>query len=311
MKVATKTGTSRTHPEKSSIVSIVSGWARHGAESFLATQRILLDLAMRQNANVMQSVRQQLTDPHASPTALLSEVAGEGMTNFIEGQKVLLDLGKQQNEILMAGVKERVGDWPAAQAMTDLLQRNIETFVHMQQEFLKIASKQSHTWMEAAKSGKAFHGEPLLELAREGMDNFVKAQKHFLDVIVEETAKATGSKKAKAGLKKMKKAELSDMARQATESLIDAQKKLVDIAGKQMNANMKTAGKSLELVRPFSFLPLSELTREGVKAYANAQKALMEVVGKPAGEHKAPGKPAHHAKKAAHAKKEKAKAAAA
>jgi hypothetical protein len=311
MPAATKTGTSRTHPEKSSIVSIVSGWARHGAESFLATQRMLLDLAMRQNANVMQSVRQQLTDPHHSPTALLSEVAGEGMTNFIEGQKVLLDLGKQQNEILMAGVKEQVGDWPAVQAMTDLLQRNVETFVHMQQEFLKIARKQSHTWMEATKSGKAFHGEPLLELAREGMDNFVKAQKHFLDVIVEETAKATGSKKAKPGLKKIKKAELSEMARQATESLIDAQKKLVDIAGKQMNANMKTAGKSLELLRPFPFLPLSELTREGVNAYVNAQKALMEVVGRSAGEHKAPGKPAHHAKKAAHAQKEKAKAAAA
>jgi hypothetical protein len=57
---------------------------------------------------------------------------------------------------------------------------------------------------------------------------------------------------------------------------IEAQKKLVDIAGKQMNANMKTAGKSLEPLRPFSFVPLSELTQEGVKAYANAQKALMD-----------------------------------
>jgi hypothetical protein len=65
---------------------------------------------MRQNANVMQALRQQLTDPHHSPTAILSEVAGEGMTNFIEGQKVLLELGKQQNEILMTGVKERIGD---------------------------------------------------------------------------------------------------------------------------------------------------------------------------------------------------------
>jgi hypothetical protein len=195
--------------------------------------------------------------------------------------------------------------------MTDLLQRSIETFVQMQQEFLKIAGKQSHTWMEAAKSGKPFHGEPLLDLARDGMDNFVKAQKHFLDVIVEETAKATGSKKAEGAVKKIKRAELSEMARQATESLIDAQKKLVDIAGKQMNANMKTTGKSLELLPPFPFVPLSELTREGVKSYVNAQKALLDAVAKPAGEHKAPAKPAYHAKKKTHAKKEKAKAAAA
>jgi hypothetical protein len=311
MPAATKTATSRTHPEKSSIVSIVSGWARHGVESFLATQKILLDLAMRQNANVMQTVSHQLTDPDHSPTALLSQVAVESMTNFIEGQKVLLDLGKQQNEILMAMVKERVGDWPAAQAVTGLLQRNIDTFVHMQQEFLKIARKQSHTWVEAAKSGKPFHGEPLLDLVREGMDNFVKAQQHFLDVIVQETAKATGSKKVKIAVKKIEKTELLAAARQATESLIDAQKKLVDIAGKQMNANMKTASKGLGLLRPFPVVPLSELTQEGVKAYASAQKALMEVVGRPAGEHKAQGKPAHRAKKAAHGKQEKVKAAAA
>src|ERR1700758_4614277 len=108
MRAATKTEPSRTHPKESSFVSILSGWAQQGVQSFFATQRILLDLAMRQNANVMHALRQQLTDPHHSPTAILSEVAGEGMTNFIEGQKVLLDLGKQQNAILMTAAKERV-----------------------------------------------------------------------------------------------------------------------------------------------------------------------------------------------------------
>ena len=80
--------------------------------------------------------------------------------------------------------------------MTDLLRRSVETFIHMQQEFLKIAGKQTHTWVEAAKAGKPFDGEHLVDLAREGMENFVKAQKQFLDVIAEETAKATGAKQA-------------------------------------------------------------------------------------------------------------------
>src|SRR5256885_7632669 len=52
-----------------------------------ATQRILVDLAMRQNASVMHAVREQLSDPHRSPTAILSEIAENGMTNFLEGQK--------------------------------------------------------------------------------------------------------------------------------------------------------------------------------------------------------------------------------
>ncbi|HUJ95942.1 MAG TPA: hypothetical protein VLW84_11800 [Terriglobales bacterium] len=309
MPAAVKTETSRAHPRESSFVSVLSGWAQQGVQSFFATQRILLDLAMRQNANIMHALRQQLTDPHHSPTTILSEVAGEGMANFIEGQKILLDLGKQQNEILMEGVKERIGDWPAAHAMTDLLRRSVDTFIHMQEEFLKIAGKQTHTWVEAAKEGKPYQPEHLVDLAREGMENFVKAQKQFLDVIADETAKATGSKKTNGAIRKIKKTELPELARKATESLIDAQKKLVDVAGKQMNTNVKTAGKALELLRPFPFLPLAELTREGVKSYVDAQKALMDVMVKPVGEHKQPGAPAQRRRRVVRGKKAAAAAA--
>lgn len=297
MPVANRT---EHHPRESSFVSILSGWAQQGVQTFFATQRILLDLAMRQNANVMHAVREQLSDPHHSPTAILSEVAGEGMANFIEGQQILLELGKQQNEILMNGVKERVGDCPRRMAAIDLLRRSVDTFIHMQQEFLKITEKQTHTWVEAAKSGKPYQPEHLVDLAREGMDNFVKAQKQFLDVVASETAKATGGKHTEGV--KMKKTELAEIARQTTESFIEAQKKLVDVAGQQMNTNVKTAGKTLELLRPFPFLPLAELTREGVKSYVDAQKALMDVIAKPNGREHA-GKTEHHAKRPVRAKR--------
>jgi len=262
---------------------------------------------MRQNASVMHSVRQQLSDPEHSPTAILGEVAGEGVTNFIEGQKVLLELGLRQHEILMEGVKERIGEQRAAHAVTDLLRRSVETFIHMQQEFLKIAGKQTHTWVEAAKAGKPYQPKVLTELAREGMENFVNAQKKFMDVIADETAKATGGRHGN-GFKKIKKTELAALARQATESFIEAQRKLVDLAGQQMNANVKTAAKAVELLRPFPFVPLAELTREGVKSYVDTQNALIDMV-KPAGEHKAAGKTHHRAKAAHHAAKRHAAAA--
>jgi HEPN domain-containing protein len=287
---------SRPHLRESSFVSLLSGWATQGVQTFFTTQRILLDLAMRQNANVMHAVRQQLTDPHHSPTAILSEVAGAGVSNFIEGQKILLDLGQQQNEILLSGVKERVGDWPAVHAVTDLLRRSLAAFIDMQQEFLKIAGKQTHTWVEAAKNGKPYQGEHLMEMAREGMENFVKAQKEFLDVVAEETAKATSGKHTN-GTKKMKKTELAELARQATESFIDAQKKLADVAGQQMSFNLKSAGKAMELLTPFPFLPLADLTREGVKSYVDAQKALMDVFVKSTHAPKPAPKTVPHAKR--------------
>ena len=43
-------------------VSLLSEWVRQGTESFFATQRILLDLVMRQNANTISAVRERLSD---------------------------------------------------------------------------------------------------------------------------------------------------------------------------------------------------------------------------------------------------------
>jgi len=290
MSVTTKTKI-RTHSREPSFVSGLSGWAQHGVQSFFATPRSLLDLAMRQNTNVMHFLRQQLSDPHHSPRAVLSEMAGESLTNFNEAQKVLLDLSKQQNEILMTAVKERIGEGPAAHATADLLQRSVDTFIHMQEEFLKIAGKQTHIWVEAVKTGKPLPGRaPLVALAREGMENFAKAQKQFLDVIAEETAKATGGKRT--AIKKIKKTELSKLARQAAELFINTQQKMVELAGKQMNANVKTAGKTLELLRS---LP----------------KALMGAMVKSTGEHKRTVKPVLRGKNPAAREKKQAAAAAA
>jgi HEPN domain-containing protein len=269
---------SRAHPRESSVISLLSGWAQQGAQTLFATQRILIDLAMRQNATVINAIKQQLSDSQHSPTAILSEVAGEGMTNFLEGQKILLNLGKEQNELLMKGIKERMGDSPRRQALVDLLRRSVESFIEMQEEFLSVADRQAHSWVDAAKAGKPYQPEQFVDLARESMEGFVKAQKQFLDVISEETEKATGDKRANGAAKKMKPTELSELARSSTDAFIEAQKRLVDVAGRQVNANVKTTGKAIELLQPFPFLPLNELTRDVVKSYVEAQKALMDAV---------------------------------
>ena len=290
MSATTKTKGSRTHSTKPSLVSSLSGWAQQGVQGFLAMPRSLLDLAVRQNTNVMHFLRQQLSDPHHSPRVVLSEMAGESMTNFIEAQKVLLDLSKQQNEIVMTAVRERIGDGSAANATADLLRRSVETFIHMQEEYLKIAAKQANIWTEAARTSKPLPGRAfLVGLAREGMENFAKAQKQFLDILAEESAKATSGKRS--AIKKIKKTELSKLARKAVELFIDTQEKMVGVARKQLTANVKTAGKTLEILRP---LP----------------KTLMDAMVMPAREQKRESKPVRGKKPAARGKKKELAAAA-
>jgi len=71
---------------ESSFVSLLSGWVQQGFDNFFATQRILVDLAMRQNASAMNFVREQLADPAFCPVSIFTELVGEGMSNFIEGR---------------------------------------------------------------------------------------------------------------------------------------------------------------------------------------------------------------------------------
>jgi hypothetical protein len=170
-----KTTKSRAHPPKrSSYAEVLSGWAQQGLENFFSTQRLLFDLAIRPYANVMHLLREKLADSRRVPAELLVELAGEGVTNFIAGQNVLLDLAQQQNKIVMTGVKERVSASTTASALTDVLRRSVENFLAMQQEFLKIAGRQTHTWLEAAKEGKPFQGKQWVELAREATENFIR-----------------------------------------------------------------------------------------------------------------------------------------
>ena len=73
-----------------------------------------------------------------------------------------------------------------------------------------------------------------------------------MDVIAEETSKATSGKHTN-GAHKTKKTELSQLARKATEAFIEAQKKLVDVAGRQMNASVKSRARPWKFFGHFLF----------------------------------------------------------
>ena len=267
-----------THPAReSSFVSLLSGWVQQGVENLFATQRILVDLAMSQNTRAMNFLRERLQDPAFRPASILTEVASEGMSNFIEGQKVLLHLAQKEYEIVTTGVKERVGRYTAAVAMTDLMQRSFDTFVNMQQDFLKTSDKQTHNWLNTIKAGKPYDPEGLVELARDSFDTFIRTQKKFLDVVSEEMTKAMSGGAAK---KPIKKTGITELARQATDSFIEAQKKLMDVAGRQSNAQIKAVGKTIDMLPPPPFINWPEMTRASVKSIVNAEKAVIDSVTK-------------------------------
>jgi hypothetical protein len=279
---------------ESSFVNLLSGWVQQGVENFFATQRILVDLAMRQNGTVIDVLREKLTAPDFRPVTVAKEFAGEGLANFIEGQKLLLGLAQRENEILATGVKERVGGFAVTDALVNTIHRSIDTFVEMQLEYLKSAGKHVHGRLAAVKAGEEYEGDTVVELAREGLENFVQAQKKFLHVVAEETSTLTGGKEVTPS--KAKKTALTELAQEAADAFVDVQKKLMDVAARQVHVTLKTAGTAAKLMPTVPYREIPDLTREGFRSFVEAEKAVLESVTKRPEPRKAPAKTARRVK---------------
>ena len=277
-----KPAPSTRHGLPSTFLSLLTGWVEQGVESFFATQRVLVDVAMRQNAALTKTLRDGIADPEHSPAAILTDLAMEGTSSFTEVQKIILNLAHQQNAIIMNAGKERVAGSPRAIAVADLVHRSLDTLIKMQQEFLNTTSKQTLTWLEAVKDGKIYENGHLVDMAREGMETFVQSQKKFLDVIAEETSKFMSGKHAHP-VKPVKVTELSKLADEATNSFVEAQKRLLEVMGKQVNVNLRAVTRTMDLVSPTRFLPVANITGEGVKSFVAAEKALIESMVKRSG----------------------------
>lgn len=259
--------------------SLLTDWTRQGTETFFASQRILWDLVMRQNASTTTAFKEQLASVRTAPVAALTEMVGEGVSNLIAVERVLLHLAQRENEILMGAMQERTGKSAPAAAVTSFIRRTIDTYVEMQMHFLTLAAKQADHWVDSAKSGKPFDGKALPELARESVENFVRAQKKYLDVVAEETVNLTNGV-AHAG--SSKKTQIPELAQEATEAFIDAQKKVLDIYAQQGDVNLKAARTAFEALNPFQPAVLKRFSRDTVENFVSAEKAMLDMMAKPA-----------------------------
>lgn len=215
-----------------------------------------------------------------SPLALLTELAVEGTSSLVEAQRTLLSLAQQENDIFLNGLKARIGSFLPGVAMTDMVRRSVEILISMQQELLTSTSKQTLEWVEAEKSSNPDRSARLVELAREAVQTFTHAQKKLLEVVAEESARASGSKHAHPE-KPLKKAELVALAREASAAFIEAQKSLLDVMGQQMNVNLDLTAESMQMMSPAQLLPVATFSPQRVKDFFDTETSLIGSLIKP------------------------------
>jgi hypothetical protein len=98
--------------------------------------------------------------------------------------------------------------------------------------------------------------------------------------VAQETAKATSGKKPDEG-KVAKKTEVAQLARDAGNAFVEAQKRLLDVMGQQMNVNLDAATRTIGLVSPSQLLPIATRTGQGVKNFFDSEKSIFGSFIKP------------------------------
>jgi hypothetical protein len=117
-----------------------------------------------------------------------------------------------------------------------------------------------------------------MEYAREGVEAFTRAQTDFLNVVAEETSRATSGKHP---AKPLAKTELAHLAREAANAFIEAQKRLLDVMGQQMNVNLDAATRTAEMISPGRLVPMASLTGKEVREFFDKETSLINSYIKP------------------------------
>ncbi len=104
----------------------LAGLYNRGVERLVATQKTALDLASRQNADLLDVCQRALPAASTMP-ALLFDMAGQAFENFLENQKRVLDAFAERNAALLAFSRQRTSHaCQCAAPLTQLAEESVE-----------------------------------------------------------------------------------------------------------------------------------------------------------------------------------------
>jgi hypothetical protein len=277
--MATKARAARTQPARpvrSSLADLIGDWVRQGTEGFIATEKILLDLAAQQNALALTIVRERLGLFSPTPSKAAIDLAGKSIHNFFQAQQMLLEYLGRQNQIVAEGLKPGLKG-SSAENLADVVHRGLDNLVAAQSRFLELFETEATGAVDDFGAGKNFDAGRVTELARKGMREFLHSQKKFLDIVEDELVR----KKTETNGHGRKRMDLLETAKKSVDAFVEVQKHMLDLASDQINVNVKLAREVITgdiEKHPSTSLP--DIVKKSVDSFVAAQKALVEVASK-------------------------------
>ena len=260
----------------SSIPNLLGEWIRQGTEGFIATQKILLDLAAQQNALALTMLRERVGGFKPNPSGAVIDLVAKGIHNFMEAQRIVLDIAARENDILSEGLMPGIAGTPV-EGLAEVIHKGLNAFIGAQKVFLNQFEAQTNGAIEDYREKKGFDSGRLADLARDGVKDFIHSQTKFLHIIETEML----SKKERPVMEDSN-VDLFATAQKSVDALVEAEKRLLDLASNQVSLDVKIVREILNTrmeERPTTTLP--EIMKKSVDSFVAAQKALVELASKP------------------------------
>jgi hypothetical protein len=271
----------KKEPQTASPGSFLTNWAHQGVQSFVAAQKILMDLAAQENALLIGMVRERIGKPAFQPVVSLAGLAEKGVENLANAGKILLDLAAGETALAVDGLKEGLRLPIAAGAVAEVVRHRVDTLIALQKALLDATAEQTHAVAESFRGGgNMLAAANVAEFARRGIEGFVESEKKFLDLAAQEVTAATKGDKRAHKPPRERMEVLTEVAREGVEKYIEMQEKLLELAIKQLEETAKAGREHKEKARKEMQPLLGELTEKSVKNFVNAEKSLLDLAMK-------------------------------
>lgn len=159
----------------------------HGVDRLAEVQKRTIDLAVQQNAEMVEIYKKfGLKVPGAERVPLV-DVANTVFERYAETQKHAIDVAVEQSHAWVKAVKERTTVVnKAAESAVNLTNQVVERSIAAQKKVVENTVAQTKAAMEATRHQMGFSGEQADAVAnsfQKGVDSFVEAQKEMLDLV--------------------------------------------------------------------------------------------------------------------------------
>jgi hypothetical protein len=169
--------------EKPDVVESVVALYTKGVERLAEVQKKSIDLAARQNADLINSWKKFAEMAPGGPGFPMLDLAANAFERFAETQKGAIDLVVEQSHALAGLARERTST--AKEGAVSFVREMVERSVTTQKKAIDTSAAQSKAAFETAKQQFGLKGTPAEAAAdsfQRGVDTLVETQKEILDI---------------------------------------------------------------------------------------------------------------------------------